>query len=85
MAGQRVDGSGGYDMLIGPHADPGAREAFRKTIIGEPRLYIAQPTVALSRVPTFLDGNFKGCHVDLRAYVVQGETITVITSGLQNS
>ena len=74
--------SGGYGMLIGPHSTAAEREIFAKLIVADPRNYIAQPTISLSRVPT-IDGNrLEGRHVDLRPYVVFGEDIYVQPGGL---
>ena len=55
-----VDQSGGYGMLIGPASTAEEREEFRRLILAEPRNYIAQPTIALSRHPTFVDGELRG-------------------------
>lgn len=77
-----ADESGGYGMLIGPHATQAQREEFAEKIKTHPRKYIAQPTLALSRVPTMLDGGFEGCHVDLRPYILYGKDIYVNPGGL---
>ena len=74
--------SGGYGMLIGPHATQAQREEFRLKIIANPRNYIAQPTLALSRVPTVVDGGLAGRHVDLRPYILYGKEIFVLPGGL---
>ena len=74
--------SGGYGMLIGPHATPELRQEFAARIQANPRNYIAQPTLSLSRVPTICEGQFEGRHVDLRPYIVYGETIRVMPGGL---
>lgn len=74
--------SGGYGMLIGPHATPEEREEFALRIKANPRNYIAQPTLNLSRVPTLIDDEFQGCHVDLRPYVLYGKDIFVNPGGL---
>ena len=76
-----VDQSGGYGMLIGPASTPDERDAFRRLIVAEPRNYIAQPTIALSRHPTFVDGGLRGCHVDLRPFVLSGADATRIVPG----
>ena len=57
--------SGGYGMLVGPHSTTDQRAEFAKRIEANPRNYIAQPTLSLSRVPTIVEGHFKGRHVDL--------------------
>ena len=74
--------SGGYGMLVGPHASRQEREEFAGRIQAAPRNYIAQPTLALSRVPTIVDGHFEGRHVDLRPYVLYGDDIYVMPGGL---
>ncbi len=74
--------SGGYGMLIGPHASKAERETFAELIRANPRNYIAQPTLALSRVPAIVDGHFEGRHVDLRPYILYGEEIHVLPGGL---
>jgi uncharacterized circularly permuted ATP-grasp superfamily protein len=74
--------SGGYGMLVGPHASKAEREVFAAKIKDNPRKYIAQPTIALSRVPTMVDDHFEGRHVDLRPYVLCGEEIYVQPGGL---
>jgi uncharacterized circularly permuted ATP-grasp superfamily protein len=74
--------SGGYGMLVGPFASPQEREEFAGKIKANPRNYIAQPTLSLSRVPTLLDDCFEGCHVDLRPYILYGKQIYVNPGGL---
>lgn len=74
--------SGGYGMLVGPHASPEQRQEFAQRIQANPRNYIAQPTLCLSRVPTILDDHFEGCHVDLRPYILYGKEIYVNPGGL---
>jgi uncharacterized circularly permuted ATP-grasp superfamily protein len=74
--------SGGYGMLVGPHATPQEREAFASRIRATPRNYIAQPTLALSRVPVIVDDHFEGRHVDLRPYILYGREIYVLPGGL---
>jgi uncharacterized circularly permuted ATP-grasp superfamily protein len=74
--------SGGYGMLIGPHASIGERKEFAARITAEPRNYIAQPTLALSRVPTRIDAGFEGRHVDLRPYILYGSEPFVMPGGL---
>jgi uncharacterized circularly permuted ATP-grasp superfamily protein len=74
--------SGGYGMLVGPHSTEKQREEFAAKISAEPRNYIAQPTLALSRVPTIVDDHFEGRHVDLRPYVLCGKEIYVLPGGL---
>jgi uncharacterized circularly permuted ATP-grasp superfamily protein len=74
--------SGGYGMLIGPHATADERAEFARRIAANPRNYIAQPTLALSRVPTVVDGGLAGRHVDLRPYILYGKEIFVLPGGL---
>jgi uncharacterized circularly permuted ATP-grasp superfamily protein len=77
-----VGESGGYDMLIGPHSTAEQREQFRRRILASPRNYIAQPTLALSRAPCFIDGQVEARHVDLRPYILYGENVTIVPGGL---
>lgn len=74
--------SGGYGMLIGPHAKKDDIADFAKKIKADPRNYISQPTLSLSRVPTVIDGTLEGRHVDLRPYILYGEDIFVLPGGL---
>jgi uncharacterized circularly permuted ATP-grasp superfamily protein len=77
-----VGESGGYGMLIGPHSTAEQREDFRQRILAEPRNYIAQPTLNLSRAPCFLEGEAQARHVDLRPYILYGENVTLVPGGL---
>ena len=77
-----VNESGGYGMLIGPHASREERENFQALVLANPRNYIAQPTLALSCHPTLLDGKLHGCHIDLRPYILYGENVVVVPGGL---
>jgi uncharacterized circularly permuted ATP-grasp superfamily protein len=74
--------AGGYGMLVGPHSTAQQREDFAGYIRERPRDYIAQPTLALSRVPTLIDDHFEGRHVDLRPYILYGQEINVLPGGL---
>lgn len=74
--------SGGYGMLIGPHATKEEIEKFRQAIIHDPRGYIAQPVIQLSRSPSYCDGVPEGRHIDLRPYVLCGKKVTTIPGGL---
>ncbi|GAB3751167.1 circularly permuted type 2 ATP-grasp protein [Spirosoma pomorum] len=74
--------AGGYGMLIGPKAPPEEHEAFREKIRANPRNYIAQPTISLSRVPCLVGDRAEGRHVDLRPYILYGDNINVIPGGL---
>jgi uncharacterized circularly permuted ATP-grasp superfamily protein len=78
-----VGESGGYGMLIGPHSTAEQREEFRARILHDPRNYIAQPTLALSTAPCFVDGTrVEPRHVDLRPYVLYGDKVTIVPGGL---
>lgn len=77
-----VGESGGYGMLIGPHSTATEREEFRQRILAQPRNYIAQPTLALSRAPSFIDNQVEARHVDLRPYILYGEQVTIVPGGL---
>ena len=74
--------SGGYGMLVGPHASKANIEEFKEKVRANPRNYIAQPTLSLSRVPTICDGRLEGRHVDLRPYILYGEDVFVLPGGL---
>lgn len=77
-----VGESGGYGMLIGPHSTADQREEFKRRIIADPRNYIAQPTLALSRAACFIEGQVEARHVDLRPYILYGEQVTIVPGGL---
>jgi uncharacterized circularly permuted ATP-grasp superfamily protein len=74
--------SGGYGMLIGPHSTKEQRSEFADKIRENPRNYIAQPTLSLSRVPIITPNGFEGRHVDLRPYILYGEDVYVMPGGL---
>lgn len=74
--------AGGYGMLVGPHASKAQCEEFACKIEAQPRNYIAQPTLALSRVPTLVGDKLEGRHVDLRPYILYGKEIRVLPGGL---
>ena len=74
--------SGGYGMLIGPRSTAEQRSEFAALIKRDPRNYIAQPTLSLSRVPVIVDGALEGRHVDLRPFIVHGREIYVLPGGL---
>ena len=78
-----VDGSGGYGMLVGPTASHGEIETFRAALIAEPHRYIAQPTLALSTVPTMAAQGLAPRHVDFRPFVLSGaHGVRVVPGGL---
>jgi uncharacterized circularly permuted ATP-grasp superfamily protein len=75
--------SGGYGMLMGPKASAKEIEFFRERIQADPRNYIAQPMIALSRHPTHVESDlFEGRHIDLRPYIICGEKTTIVPGGL---
>ncbi|WP_066797207.1 circularly permuted type 2 ATP-grasp protein [Sphingomonas soli] len=78
-----VDGSGGYGMLVGPTASRTQIEEFRAALIAEPQRYIAQPTLALSTVPTLVEAGLAPRHVDFRPFVLTGGNgVKVVPGGL---
>jgi uncharacterized circularly permuted ATP-grasp superfamily protein len=77
-----VNESGGYGMLIGPQATKAECERFREKVKKNPRNYIAQPVVPLSRAPAFCDDSMQGRHLDLRPFILFGEKVTIIPGGL---
>jgi uncharacterized circularly permuted ATP-grasp superfamily protein len=79
---KEVHGAGGYGMLIGPTASRAEIELFRARIQAHPEAYIAQPTLALSTCPTFVEAGIAPRHIDLRPYVLSGRDITIVPGGL---
>jgi uncharacterized circularly permuted ATP-grasp superfamily protein len=79
---KEVHGSGGYGMLVGPKATAEQIAAFRARIAADPANYIAQPTLALSTVPSFVAEGVAPRHVDLRPYCLVGERIELVPGGL---
>jgi uncharacterized circularly permuted ATP-grasp superfamily protein len=77
-----VGESGGYGMLVGPHSTAAEREQFRDRIAADPRNFIAQPTLALSRAACFVGNGVEARHVDLRPYVLHGDRVTIVPGGL---
>ena len=75
-----VGASGGYGMLVGPHASEAEREAFARQLVADPANYIAQPTIQLSTAPCLVDGQIEPRHVDLRPFILCAEN-TVVTPG----
>jgi uncharacterized circularly permuted ATP-grasp superfamily protein len=74
--------SGGYGMLVGPHSTKKERKDFAGRIRENPRNYIAQPTLSLSRVPVLTEDGIDGRHVDLRPFILYGKDIYVLPGGL---
>jgi uncharacterized circularly permuted ATP-grasp superfamily protein len=78
-----VGESGGYGMLIGPYSTSAEREEFRRRINADPRNYIAQPTLALSRAPCYIEGDVEPRHIDLRPYILNGgDEVSIVPGGL---
>ncbi len=75
-------GSGGYGMLVGPHATAAERAEFAARIKAKPHEYIAQPTLALSTVPTMVEAGIAPRHVDLRPFVLSGSEVRIVPGGL---
>jgi uncharacterized circularly permuted ATP-grasp superfamily protein len=82
MVVKAVGESGGYGLLIGPHSTAAQREEFRQRILADPRNYIAQPTLALSRAPCLIGDEIDSRHIDLRPYILFGEKVTLVPGGL---
>jgi len=80
---KEVQGSGGYGMLVGPHASKDQIESFKAKLKARPEAFIAQPTLALSTVPCYVDDGIAPRHVDLRPYVLSGaDRIRIVPGGL---
>ena len=78
---KEVGGSGGYGMLVGPHASSEERGEFTQRLRADPTNFISQPTLALSRAPCFIDGKIEARHVDVRPFVLRGRNETWIAPG----
>ncbi len=74
--------SGGYGLMVGPHADEATHRKFAKLIEKNPRNYIAQPTLALSTAPTFIGDDIQPRHLDLRPFILQSRETWVTPGGL---
>lgn len=74
--------AGGYGMLMGPTSTKQEREQFRKELLKDPRNFIAQPPIRLSRHPTWTGQGFEGRHIDFRPYALYGERISIVPGGL---
>jgi uncharacterized circularly permuted ATP-grasp superfamily protein len=74
--------SGGYGLMIGPRATAAEHAACAEQIRSNPRNYVAQPVLSLSRVPVLTDTGLEGRHVDLRPFIVYGRDIYVLPGGL---
>jgi uncharacterized circularly permuted ATP-grasp superfamily protein len=82
MVVKSANESGGYGMLIGPHATKKEIEEFRTAIIKNPRNFIGQPPIQLSRHPSWTGEAFEGRHIDLRPYILYGEDVKIVPGGL---
>ena len=79
---KEVHGAGGYGMLVGPAATRAEIEAFRAALVADPANYIAQPTLALSTCPTYVDAGIAPRHIDLRPFVLSGKSVQMVPGGL---
>lgn len=79
---KEVHGAGGYGMLVGPASTKAQIEDFRARVMAKPEGYIAQPTLALSTCPTYVDQGIAPRHIDLRPYVLSGKEIKLVPGGL---
>lgn len=79
---KEVHGAGGYGMLVGPAASRAEVEEFRAALLANPSNYIAQPTLALSTCPTFVERGIAPRHIDLRPFVLSGKTVQMVPGGL---
>ena len=79
---KEVHGAGGYGMLVGPASTKAQIEDFRQRLIARPDGYIAQPTLALSACPTYVESGIAPRHIDLRPFVLSGKTISMVPGGL---
>jgi uncharacterized circularly permuted ATP-grasp superfamily protein len=79
---KEVHGAGGYGMLVGPASSKQQIEDFRQRLLARPDGYIAQPTLALSACPTYVENGIAPRHIDLRPFVLSGKTISMVPGGL---
>ncbi|MBX3679516.1 MAG: circularly permuted type 2 ATP-grasp protein, partial [Rhodocyclaceae bacterium] len=79
---KEVHGAGGYGMLVGPTSSKAEIEEFRKRLLASPERYIAQPTLALSACPTFVESGVAPRHIDLRPFVLSGKEVRMAPGGL---
>ena len=79
---KEVHGAGGYGMLVGPASTKAEIEEFRAHLLSRPDNYIAQPTLALSTTPTFVDSGIAPRHIDLRPFVLSGKDMRMCPGGL---
>ncbi len=79
---KEVHNAGGYGMLVGPAATKSEIEEFRDKVRRDPANFIAQPTLALSTCPTYVESGIAPRHIDLRPYVLSGKEISIVPGGL---
>ena len=79
---KEVHGAGGYGMLVGPTATRGEIETLRRPAARQPENYVAQPTLALSTCPTYVESGVAPRHIDLRPFVLSGAGVTMVPGGL---
>jgi len=79
---KEIHNAGGYGMLVGPASTTAEIEEFRLKVKAKPDNYIAQPTLALSACPTFVEAGIAPRHIDLRPFVLSGKTVTMCPGGL---
>ncbi|MEO0316887.1 MAG: hypothetical protein RL404_564 [Pseudomonadota bacterium] len=79
---KEVHGAGGYGMLVGPASTKAEIDDFRQRVIARPEGYIAQPTLALSACPTYVEAGIAPRHIDLRPFVLSGKTVSMVPGGL---
>lgn len=82
MVVKAANQAGGYGMLVGPASTQEEQAHFKELIKANPREYIAQPVMSLSRVPTIVDNRLEGRHVDLRPYALYGKELKIMPGGL---
>ena len=79
---KEAQGAGGYGMLIGPTSSKKEIEQFRHKLVENPENYIAQPTLALSTCPTYVESGIAPRHIDLRPFVLSGKEVRMVPGGL---
>lgn len=79
---KEVHGAGGYGMLVGPASSKAEIEDFRQRVLARPDGYIAQPTLALSACPTFVESGVAPRHIDFRPFVLSGKSVSMVPGGL---
>jgi uncharacterized circularly permuted ATP-grasp superfamily protein len=79
---KETHGAGGYGMLVGPAATRAEIDQFREVVKSRPEQYIAQPTLALSTCPTYVESGIAPRHIDLRPFVLSGKEVRMVPGGL---